>query len=162
MQDIDLDEEVDSVEEDSWVTGVALKSYVYPSTSRLMYNVQVNHESMKVPFGEIQTLHAHTELLETDNEEEHLNIDGLYKLDLQSDSTSDTSLSADEVDDLLTRDDIGDDSDPDSDEIGATTSPTSETQTLRSLRGRKIPLKGRHSKMHAHHRSALSTSTRTG
>ena len=45
--------------------GMAMKSYVYPTTSRLINVVQVNDEILQVPFSEIETIYAHIQIQET-------------------------------------------------------------------------------------------------
>jgi len=46
-----------------------LSNYVCPDSKRLIYVVEVDGEEIKVPFGDIETLHSHTQRLEEENGE---------------------------------------------------------------------------------------------
>lgn len=98
LQNHDLENPNDS-QEDQWVVGTALRSFVFDENKTLMYVVEVNGEIWNVLFGFIETIYAHTET--TIDENKALVPEGHeYEVDLES------SDSEDELELLLMQDDL--------------------------------------------------------
>ena len=108
----DIDDEEESPKEDSWMRGITMESFICPTISRLIYVVQVHDEILHVFFGEIKTVYTHieTHVIEskktTDHDDEE-DLDGLHEECLASfEESRDASKMSDDVEFLLHRDNL--------------------------------------------------------